>query len=89
MTRGSPTYDPAAAIGYPPFVDGREHCATVDPEIFFPGRGQDSASAVAVCAWCPHRRPCAAWALETRQAFGIWGGMTAHQRYTILKGGTR
>jgi hypothetical protein len=36
--------------------------------------------AKAVCARCPGQRPCLAYALATRQEFGIWGGRDENER---------
>jgi WhiB family redox-sensing transcriptional regulator len=51
----------------------------MDPELFFPltstGRGAaDTQRAKAICASCPVRQRCLAFALATGQEFGIWGG---------------
>jgi WhiB family redox-sensing transcriptional regulator len=38
------------------------------------------AEAKAVCAACPVRRECLAFALRTEQVHGIWGGTTPDER---------
>lgn len=60
-----------------------------DPELFTgpadieaedePGHEQAARIAVAreVCASCPVRLPCLAYALRTRPATGVWAGFTA------------
>ena len=54
-------------------------CAQVDPELFFPEKGQPSRKALAVCAACPVREAC-------REVFGplvpigVVGGTTPEQR---------
>lgn len=60
-------------------------CRSADPDLFFPAAkaGQSTeqiARAKAVCAGCPVRRQCLAFALQTRQADGIWGGLTREER---------
>ncbi|MEO7397249.1 MAG: WhiB family transcriptional regulator, partial [Ilumatobacteraceae bacterium] len=60
-------------------------CAGIDPEVFFPGRGQDAAPAKALCRECPVRRQCLTWALQTGQKHGIWGGMTDNQRRRLKR----
>jgi WhiB family redox-sensing transcriptional regulator len=67
-------------------------CHSADPELFFPisdcGRSQDQvAQAKAVCASCQVRRECLSFALRTRQAHGIWGGMTEQERYPAAQPG--
>jgi WhiB family redox-sensing transcriptional regulator len=63
-------------------------CAQTDPDLFFPTGDNMTARAQAqqakgICAGCPVRRECLAWALETRQDQGVWGGMTEAERYAI------
>ncbi|MEY9892609.1 WhiB family redox-sensing transcriptional regulator [Catenulispora sp. MAP12-49] len=36
--------------------------------------------AKAICRECPVRQRCAAFALRTGQAFGVWGGLTEADR---------
>ena len=65
-------------------------CRHASPELFFPqGRtGQaltDSEAAKAICALCPVQSPCLAFALNTHQEFGIWGGTTEDERRRLLK----
>ena len=60
-------------------------CLSADPELFFPisysGRALEQvAQAKAICAACPVRRDCLAFALQTEQAHGIWGGLTEQER---------
>lgn len=60
-------------------------CRDTDPELFFPlsesGKSLDQvAEAKAICAGCPVRQPCLAFALRTGQAHGIWGGLTEEER---------
>lgn len=57
-------------------------CRGVDPEIFFPGPDEEHrvAAALSVCASCPVRPRCLAFALSREQRYGIWGGLTEKQR---------
>lgn len=43
-------------------------------ELFFDGRRE--AKAVAICARCPVRAECEAFALATASEFGVWAGMS-------------
>jgi WhiB family transcriptional regulator, redox-sensing transcriptional regulator len=49
-----------------------------DKDIWFASKDAQDAelAAKAVCARCPVRDACRAWALETNQTSGIWGGMS-------------
>lgn len=65
-------------------------CRAEDPEDFFPIGATPAAKAIerhakAVCWRCPSLEACGRWALETRQPFGIWGGMTEAERAKILR----
>ena len=77
-------------------------CRYIDPELFFPlsstGRGAaDAQRAKAICARCPVRERCLAFALATGQEFGIWGGCDEaelralhreqHRQYQLRGGG--
>ena len=60
-------------------------CRSADPELFFPisdsGKSLEQvAEAKAICAGCPVRNECLAFALRTGQVYGIWGGTTTHER---------
>ncbi|WP_235030758.1 WhiB family transcriptional regulator [Nonomuraea solani] len=45
------------------------------------GPGQSQVEqAKHVCGGCPVREPCLAYALDTRQAYGVWGGTDPGQR---------
>jgi len=65
-------------------------CADVDPGLFFPtGSTRQIAAqteaAKRVCAGCPVRAECLAWAVETRQDAGVWGGLTKTERRDLLR----
>lgn len=61
-------------------------CRSADPELFFPVSDfgpslVQATEAKAICARCPVRRQCLAFALRTRQVHGIWGGLTERERH--------
>jgi WhiB family redox-sensing transcriptional regulator len=63
-------------------------CVGHDPELFFPigttGPALDQIKrAKEVCARCQVRQQCLEWALDTRQAAGIWGGLDEEARRTL------
>ncbi len=60
-------------------------CPQVDPEIFFPERGESPAPAKKVCALCPAREQCLSAALDRGEDEpGVWGGTTQHERRKML-----
>jgi WhiB family redox-sensing transcriptional regulator len=63
----------------------RAACRGEDPDLFFPigvtGPAiPQIAAAKAVCAGCPVREACGAFALTTNQEYGIWGGLDEEER---------
>jgi WhiB family redox-sensing transcriptional regulator len=72
--------------------DWREaaRCRTVDADLFFHPDGEraDARSnrlrrAKQVCRQCPVIGQCAAFALASREGFGIWGGMSEEERIRV------
>ncbi|GAA5115967.1 WhiB family transcriptional regulator [Haloechinothrix salitolerans] len=55
-------------------------CAQTDPEAFFPEKGGSTRAAKQICAGCPVRAECLAWALENGERVGIWGGTSYRER---------
>jgi hypothetical protein len=60
-------------------------CREVDPEVFFPtaesgpAHTAQAAAAKRVCAGCPVRARCLAWATD-HLAYGVAGGLDAGER---------
>lgn len=63
----------------------RAACRTMDPELFFPERGETQAEAKAVCATCPVRRDCLKYAIDNCERHGIWGGLSERERRKIRR----
>jgi WhiB family redox-sensing transcriptional regulator len=65
-------------------------CRSCNPELFFPAGTtgaavHEIAAAKAVCGECPVQSSCLLFALDTAQAYGIWGGTTEDERLTIRR----
>jgi WhiB family redox-sensing transcriptional regulator len=60
------------------------NCRGVDPELFFPERGEPAADAKAVCLGCVVRTECLEHALA-HERFGIWGGTSERERRDIRR----
>jgi WhiB family transcriptional regulator, redox-sensing transcriptional regulator len=63
----------------------RAACLAAEPELFFPvgatGAALDDISAAkAVCGGCCVLEECRTYALNTRQPFGVWGGLDEQER---------
>jgi hypothetical protein len=67
------------SAAYP--LDGAvcEGVARADYDPFFAETLEAEADALAMCRLCPVRAACLAYAVETGQVFGIWGGKTPEQ----------
>jgi WhiB family redox-sensing transcriptional regulator len=68
-------------------------CRQLDSTMFFtPDRERGSLRtrreqrAKAVCARCPVLEQCRSHALRAREPYGVWGGMTEHERKLRLRG---
>ncbi len=68
----------------------RAACAHEDPELFFPLTATGPAlrqehDAKRVCLSCPVTRQCLAWAIDSGQTHGIWGGGTSERERAELR----
>lgn len=63
--------------------------ATADYDPFFPDTPEAEADALAMCSICPAREACLAYAVETRQVFGIWGGRTQREIRDLIAHASR
>lgn len=66
-------------------------CRGLDVDIFYHPYGERRRDKVArisqakqICRYCPVISECAAWALTTREPYGIWGGLSEDERADIL-----
>lgn len=57
-------------------------CRQVGGDLFYPGKGDpiSARAAKSVCRGCPVLVECGEHALEAREPFGIWGGMSERDR---------
>jgi WhiB family transcriptional regulator, redox-sensing transcriptional regulator len=60
-------------------------CAESDPEAWFPEKGGSVREAKAICMTCPVRANCLEYALDHREAFGIWGALSEHERRAVAR----
>jgi len=68
-------------------------CRGLDTELFFhpegergPRRSNREAAAKAVCATCPVLLRCREAALAAREPYGVWGGLSEHEREDVWAG---
>lgn len=80
--------------------DEARPCGQQDPELWFAPAADRYAEpmkrarrrpgwAAQLCAECPiaTKDACLAWAIEAREQHGVWGGMTADERFALIQGG--
>ena len=63
-------------------------CSGLDTRLFFPATEDDQVQltvARQVCAMCPVQEACLAYAIESRQTVGIWGGATTRERRRLRR----
>jgi len=66
----------------------RAACVDSDPDLFFPvgttgPAERETLAAKQVCFRCPVIDECLAWALDTGQASGVWGGTSEWERAMV------
>ncbi|MBW3613914.1 MAG: WhiB family transcriptional regulator [Actinobacteria bacterium] len=59
-------------------------CRGADTAVWFPEPEEPAEVAKAVCRRCQVQRECLAYALETRQHHGIWGGLSEQERRRLV-----
>jgi hypothetical protein len=74
------------STAYP--LDGAvcEGVARADYDPFFPETPEAEADALAMCRLCPVQAACLAYAVQTGQMFGIWGGRTQREIRRLVVG---
>ena len=60
-------------------------CAQVDPEVWFPDKGESTRPAKRICARCPVRVPCLDYALDHGIRHGVWGGLSYPERRHLTR----
>jgi WhiB family redox-sensing transcriptional regulator len=60
-------------------------CRGVDPDLFFPERGESSQEAKDICQTCDARMACLEFALLNGEKFGVWGGTSERQRRILRR----
>ncbi|WP_030244568.1 WhiB family transcriptional regulator [Streptomyces sp. NRRL S-350] len=66
-------------------------CRTVDSSVFFHPTNERGAAAKhreqvakSVCARCPVLAQCRQYAMDVREPYGVWGGLTEDERRELL-----
>ena len=73
------------AVPFPgPWAD-HANCTGLDPEMFFPGRGESTTEAKAVCAGCAVRSECLEYALAHGVKHGVFGGLSERERRPLRR----
>jgi hypothetical protein len=57
-----------------------------DPEAMFPSSSKaEIENAKSICHYCPVIQKCGQWALDNREQYGVWGGMSEAERRSLLR----
>jgi hypothetical protein len=90
-----PRHAPDTTTGSTAITDWRRAAlCTEDPDLHFPegttGRHLlQIEDAKAMCRRCPVMLQCQRRALDTREQYGVWGGLSEDERRSILRGSRR
>ena len=73
-------------------TDWRAHaaCISADPDLFFPissggASRRQERRARAICTGCHVRAECLAFALESGQVHGVWGGLGEEELRRLMR----
>lgn len=75
----------------PPFLaHGIAACTApgLDPELWHSTHRDNERAAAIVCGTCPLRIACGQWALDEKEQYGTWGGLTARERHQVRSAGS-
>jgi len=72
-------------LAHAPFHSELAACRGVDVNLFFPDRGENIATAKAVCMSCPVRAECLEFALVEVIKVGLWGGTSERERRRLRR----
>jgi hypothetical protein len=62
------------------------NCRGMNPDAFFPSRGEATAPIKAICRACDVQVECLAYAMNTGEHHGIWGGLSERERRRLRRG---
>ena len=60
-------------------------CRTVDPDLWYPENSSPAWEAKRLCRNCPVVTQCLEYALDNKEMFGIWGGLSPRERQRIRR----
>src|SRR3954452_16998951 len=60
-------------------------CAEVDPDAFFPEKGESTRAAKNICRRCLVKVECLSSALANDERFGVWGGLSDRERRRLRR----
>ena len=62
-------------------------CSEVDPELFFPEKGDaiGPQHAKRICNSCEVKVECLQYSIDNDERFGIWGGLTERSRQILRR----
>jgi WhiB family redox-sensing transcriptional regulator len=70
-----------------PSVFANRHCKGMNPEFFYPERGQSLTAVRAACRGCPARTECLALAMFNNERFGIFAGLSQRELRMLRRHG--
>jgi len=64
-------------------------CKETPDVSFFPQTKDETQAALAICSICPVQEECLDHAIETKERYGVWGGLNEKDRRKVSPAATR
>ncbi|WP_194821273.1 WhiB family transcriptional regulator [Micromonospora sp. S-DT3-3-22] len=61
------------------------NCRGTDTDEFYPDKGGTTRTAKRICARCPVQAECRQDAIDRREPFGVWGGLSERERRQVRR----
>ena len=63
-------------------------CQITDPDLWYGSEDEATATrykeAKKMCSYCPAIQACATYAIEARELYGVWGGLSPLERDALI-----
>ncbi|MFE7868813.1 WhiB family transcriptional regulator [Micromonospora humida] len=68
-----------------PAWHAQANCRGTDTDEFYPDKGGTTRTAKRICARCTVQAECRQDAIDRREPFGVWGGLSERERRQVRR----